>query len=92
MTELIPLNNDEIEVACDLLWFVERESGLAGGARALWERLQPIRDGDYGGSAVSDLSTEEARAVVDAAEFSERRVSLDEDEAALVARLRSLLN
>ena len=60
MTELIPLNNDEIEVACDLHWFVERESGLAGVLGRRGNGLKPIRDGDYGGSAVSDLSTEEA--------------------------------
>jgi hypothetical protein len=84
----IPLSNDEIEVACDLLWYVKREEGLGSVAQALWERLQPIRHGDYAGEASTDVSTEEAGAVVEAGEFSERRVGLDDDEAALVARLR----
>jgi len=91
VSEPIPLSNDEIEVACDLLWHVKREEGLAGVAGALWDRLQPIRHGDYGGKASTDLSTEEAGAVVEAGEFSERRVALDDDEAALVGRLRLLL-
>jgi hypothetical protein len=89
--EHIPLSNNDIEVACDLLWFVKRETGLAGVAEALWERLQPIRHGDYGGTASTDLSIEEALAVIDAAEFTHPRVALDDDETALVTRLRSLV-
>jgi hypothetical protein len=89
--ERIPVSNDEIEVACDLLWFVKREAGLAGVGETLWERLQPIRHGDYGGSASTELSLDEARAVVAAGEFTHPRVALDDDEAALVSRLRSLL-
>ena len=88
----IPLSNNEIEVACDLLWFVKREAGLSGVAEALWERLQPIRHGDYGGTASTDLSTREATAVVDAAGLHTPRVPLDDDETALVMRLRSLLD
>lgn len=91
MLQRIPVNNDEIEVACDLLWFVKREAGLSGVAEALWERLQPIRHGDYGGSASTELSLDEARAVIVAGEFTHTRVPLDEDETALVSRLRSLL-
>jgi hypothetical protein len=41
--------------------------------------------------ASTDLSAEEAGAVVEAGDFSERRVALDDDEAALIARLRRLL-
>jgi hypothetical protein len=88
----IPLNNEEIEVACDLLWFVKREVGLSGVAEALWERLQPIRHGDYGGSASTELSVDEARTLIVAGEFTQPRVPLDEDETALVSRLRSLLS
>jgi hypothetical protein len=88
----IPLNNDEIEVACDLQWFVRCETGLSGVAEMLWERLQPIRDGDYGGTASTDLSTDEAYAVVDAGEFARSRLPLDNDETDLVMRLRSLLD
>jgi hypothetical protein len=88
----IPLSNDEIEVACDLLWFVKREADLSGVAEALWERLQPLRHGDYGGSALTELSLDEARAVIVAGEFTHPRVPLDQDETALVSRLRSLLD
>ena len=91
MSRRFTLSNDEIEVACDLLWFVKREAALSDVAGELWERLQPIRHGDYGGSAWTDLSGEEARAVVDAGDFTDPRVPLDEDETALVTRLRSLL-
>jgi hypothetical protein len=87
----IPLSNDEIEVACDLLWFVKRESEWSDVAEALWERLQPIRHGDYGGTASTELSTEEAAAVVAAGEFTETRLPLDDDETELVTRLRSLV-
>ena len=91
MPQRISLSSDEIEVACDLLWFVKREAALSGAGEALGERLQPIRQGDYGGTASTDLSTEEARAVVAAGEFTHPRVPLDDDERALVTRLRSLL-
>jgi hypothetical protein len=37
------------------------------------------------------VSSEEARAVVDAGDFTHPRVPLDDDESALVTRLRSLL-
>jgi hypothetical protein len=88
---VIPLDNDEIEVTCDLLHFVMVKSELSDVAAALWERLQPIRHGDYGGTAATELSAEEARAVVDAGDFTHGRIPLDEDETALVTRLRSLL-
>ena len=87
----ISISSDEIEIACDLLAFVKREAALSGVGEDLWERLQPVRHGDYGGTASAQLSADEARAVVAAAEFTKPRVALDEDEAALVARLRSLL-
>ena len=56
MQRRIALSSDEIEVACDLLWFVKGERGLSDVAEALWERLQPIRHGDYGGDASTALS------------------------------------
>jgi hypothetical protein len=87
----IPLSNDEIEVACDLLFFVKREATLSPVGETLWERLQPIRHGDYGGSASTNLSSEEAAVVVDAGDFTHPRIALDDDESALVTRLRSLL-
>jgi hypothetical protein len=48
--------------------------------------------GDYRGTASTDLSIEEAWAVVDAGDFTDPRVPLDDDETALVTRLRSLLD
>jgi hypothetical protein len=92
MRQRFTVSDDEIEVACDLLWFVKREAALSDVAEELWERLQPIRHGDYGGTASTDLSSEEARAVIDAGAFTDPRVPLDEDETALVTRLRSLLD
>ncbi len=92
VTHSVPLSSDEIEVACDLLWFVKREEGLSGIGEALWERLQPIRHGDYGGTAATELSEDEARAVIAAGEFTDPRVPLDEEEGALVTRLRALLH
>lgn len=70
MSEQIPLSNDEIEVACDLLWFVKRGARLSRTGEALWERLQPIRHGDHGGTASTQLSQQEARAFVDAGDFT----------------------
>jgi hypothetical protein len=87
----IRLVSDQMEIACDLLSFVKREAGLSGVAEALWERLQLIRHGDYGESASTELSPDEASAVIVAGEFTDPRVPLDEDETALVSRLRSLL-
>jgi hypothetical protein len=83
----ILLDSDEIEVACDLLWFVGREAGLDAFAEALWSRLQEIRLGDLGESASIGVSDDEARAVVSAARSVDRRVPLDPSEAALVDRL-----
>jgi hypothetical protein len=91
MPDRIPLDNDEIELACDLLWFVKLKGEWSPVDVALWERLQPIRHGDYGGTAATDLSDEEAAAIVAAGDFTHPRVELDEDEDALVTRLRSLL-
>lgn len=91
MLQRVVLSSDEIEVACDLLEFVEREAQLSRIGQVLWERLQPVRHGDYGGSAYAELTTDEARAVIEAGEFTDPRVPLDPDERALVGRLRRLL-
>lgn len=82
MLQRIPVNSDEIEVVCDLLWFVKREAGLSGVAEALWERLEPHQ--------ARRLRRERVDRAV-AGEFTHPRVALDEDETALVSRLRSLL-
>jgi hypothetical protein len=83
----IPLDSDEIEVACDLLWSVRREDRLSATAEALWTRLQEIRAGDLGGSATTCLADDEATAVVSAARSVEKRVPLDPSEMALIDRL-----
>ena len=83
----IPLTNDEIEVACDLLWFVKTKAALPADAEVLWERLQPIRHGDYGGNAATVLSRSEAAAIIAASRFTDPLVALDADEATLVSRL-----
>jgi hypothetical protein len=87
----IEVNNDEIELVCDLLWFAKNNGEPSAVAEALWQRLQPIRHGDVGATAHTRLSSEEARAVVSAGEFTRPHVPLDKNEAALVSRLRSLL-
>jgi len=83
------LDNDEIEVACDALWFV-KQRGVEDEIQArLWERLQPIRTGDYGGSAETELTREERAAVIRALRFGSDAVGLDADENELLVRLIS---
>ena len=67
----IPIGNDEIEVACDLLWFVKTRAALPPDGEALWQRLQPMRHGDYGGQAATALSRPEAAAVIAAGRFTD---------------------
>jgi len=50
----VALSNDEIEVACDALWSVKRWAGWDDDQERLWERLRPIRTGDYGGEFEDD--------------------------------------
>jgi hypothetical protein len=88
----IQISNDEIEVVCDLLWFIKRQDELPVVAEALWQRLQQTRHGDFGGSAQTALSADEALAVIEMADLGKRHVQLDADEAAVVARFRSLLD
>jgi hypothetical protein len=90
--DLVSLSSDEIEVACDLLWFVRRREQMPAAAEALWQRLQPVRHGDYGGPNLVELSADEARTLIEVAATVEDRVTLDGDETGLVARLRSRLN
>jgi hypothetical protein len=53
----------------------------------LWQRLQPIRTGDYGGSATIELEPEEEEAVVRALRYCVDQVELDDDEQRLLVRL-----
>jgi len=81
------LNNDEIEVACDALWFVKTRNAEDEVQERLWTRLQPIRHGDYGGSAATDFEPEEREAVVRALWYCADEVELDDDETELLVRL-----
>jgi len=62
-------------------------SAQADCARVLWERLQPLRAGDYGGSATIELTPEEEAAVGSALHCCVDQVELDEDEQRLLLRL-----
>ena len=81
------LSNDEIEVACDVLWSVKLWRGGDEAQERLWRRLQPIRTGDSGGSASIELEPEEAAAVARALRRCAERVELDEEERRLLGRL-----
>jgi len=81
------LNNDEIEVACDALSFVKTKGVQDEVQERLWTRLQPIRQGDYGGSAATDLEPEEREAVVRGLWYCADEVELDDDETELLVRL-----
>ena len=81
------LSDDEIEVACDALWSVKGWVGWDDDQERLWDRLQPIRTGDYGGSASIELKPEEEAAVVRALRCCVDQVELDEDEQRLLMRL-----
>ena len=83
----VVLSNDEIEVACDALWAVKVWVGWDDDQERLWERLQPIRTGDFGGSATIELKPEEAAAVVRALRGCLDQVELDQDEQRLLGRL-----
>jgi hypothetical protein len=83
----VVLSNDEIEVACDALWSAKGWAGWDDDQERLWERLQPIRKGDSGGSATIELETDEKAAVVRALRCCVNQVELDEDEQGLLLRL-----
>lgn len=90
-TSPIEIDSNEIELVCDLVWLMKKNGDPPAVVEALWQRLQAIRHGDFGGTAHTSLSPEEAPAVVGAGEVGRPRVPLDEDEATLVSRLRWLL-
>lgn len=81
------ISNDEIEVACDVLWFTKTKDRLDEAQRRLFDRLQPVRAGDYGGTASTEVDADEIAAIVRALSLCAAEVGLDEDESALLARL-----
>jgi hypothetical protein len=83
----VVLDSDEIEVACDVLWFVKRGAVADTVQERLWGRLQPLRHGDYGGSAQVELARAEIEAILRALRSVASEVGLDEDEQRLLARL-----
>ncbi len=83
------VNNDEIEVSCDVLWFAKTNGVMDENQQRLFDRLQVIRVGDYGGTASTKVDADEIAAIVRALGFSDVEVGLDEDERALLTKLTS---
>ena len=83
------LDNDEIEVACDAIWFVKCRGAVDDGQQRLWDRLQTLRSGDYGGSARTDLAPEEVSATLRALRYCAEEIPLDDQERQLLQRLGS---
>jgi hypothetical protein len=81
------LSNDEIEVACDALWFKKSREAADEAQERLWDRLQGVRTGDTGGSAFAELTPKEANAVVRALRFCEKEIALEDEERRLLVRL-----
>jgi hypothetical protein len=88
--DAVVLNNDEIEVACDALWFAKSRSAADLAQERLWDRLQRRRTGDFGGSAHDELSRDEAAAALRALRFCAEEIALDQDERRLLLRLESV--
>ena len=83
------VDNNEIEVSCDVLWFAKTNGIMDDTQQRLFDRLQMIRDGDYGGTASTTVDADEIAAIVRALRFSDVEVGLDEDERALLTKLTS---
>jgi hypothetical protein len=83
----VTLSSDEIEVACDALWHRRAAREFTAQETVLWERLQIVRHGDYGGSASIELAQDEVTLISLALKFDAAAVALDDDEAALLQRL-----
>jgi hypothetical protein len=84
----IALSSNEIEVACDALWFLKQNGHLSEAGSCLWDRLQPHRTGDHGHQqpAVA-LSTVEQHLVKTALDLVDADVGMDPEERALSNRL-----
>ena len=87
---MVVLDNDDIEVACDVIWFVKSRGAEDGDQQRLWDRLQTLRSGDYGGSARTELASGELSATLRALRYCADEIPLDDDERRLLVRLESL--
>ena len=81
------LSSDELEVACDALWYVHGVVGFSPEEQALWDRLQPLRAGDYGGVGEFVVESLEAVLIQRALEQVQVGPGLDDDERSLLVRL-----
>ncbi len=82
------VDNNEIEVSCDALWFTKTNGLMDDTQQRLFDRLQMIRAGDYGGTVSTNVDANEI-AAVRALRFADVEVDLDEDERALLTKLTS---
>jgi hypothetical protein len=71
------VDNNEIEVSCDVLWFTKTNGIMDDTQQRLFDRLQMIRAGDYGGTASTTVDADEIAAIVRALRFSDVEVGLD---------------
>jgi len=83
------VDNNEIEVSCDVLWFTKTNGIMDDTQQRLFDRLQMIRVGDYGGTASTKVVADEIAAIVRALRFTDVEVGLDQDERALLTKLTS---
>jgi hypothetical protein len=83
------VDNNEIEVSCDVLWFTKTNGIMDDTQQRLFDRLQMIRVGDYGGTASTTVDANEIVAIVRALRFTDVEVGLDQDERALLTKLTS---
>ena len=78
------VDNNEIEVSCDVLWFTKTNGIMDDTQQRLFDRLQMIRVGDYGGTASTKVVADEIAAIIRALRFTDVEVGLDQDERALL--------
>ena len=81
------VDNNEIEVSCDVLWFTKTNGIMDDTQQRLFDRLQMIRVGDYGGTASTKVVADEIAAIIRALRFTDVEVGLDQDERALLTKL-----
>jgi hypothetical protein len=85
----LTISSEEVEVACDALWFAMGNRGPDAAVQALWDRLQPCRHGDCRGAGTVDLTADEAAVVGEALALVEEVVGMNPVERALAERTAS---